>query len=484
MENYTYYSFHTVSCILIEKKDRIRLIPCNENDFNLLFEHTQDKDFEINYSEIFYNFNHAFIHSLVYGDNYIDLFPDYIFHSISPKICAMEIRGPAVDDFFSPSTYFFYKSKKEGTNNIGNVVYNSDIADCWVFHYTEKNERIIDIKISLYYGSILNRGIASDLMLHPILKIEFEETESFSMIYDIYQAIKRFFNFILYRNDCGKFDIELFGRIEDRFSSVGCLTDNQLTNAKYEKQIGRIYYSDYKDFIPSIFQFIFNNPSLYLKHLPQHGTRDWEKDDIELLLTQLFSAFESECHKSEKLYEHTDSSIIKNIKEKLINSIDKVETDATVYTNDEIKFISDAKQRINQLGTQFGQKAKIINAYKVLSASLEELIPDILFRKKEYQSTSKVSDEQINDIAKQLTHLRGAIVHGGEHKSLSPLDCQTIRFFEVLIYAQMLYRAELSLSDIKMILSSSLLHHNDLFNRSWEKLEEKKEQSSRIKLLP
>ena len=66
-------------------------------------------------------------------------------------------------------------------------------------------------------------------------------------------------------------------------------------------------------------------------------------------------------------------------------------------------------------------------------------------------SVPKVSDEQINDIAKQLTHLRGAIVHGGEHQSLSPLDCQTIRFFEVLIYAY------ISNGNGMAVLSSSLL---------------------------
>ena len=472
MENYSYYSFHDVPCVLIEREDRITLIPCQKDDCKHLFNYIHNSDFEIDYSDDIYKCKHAFIHKQLHGFDSIDLYPNYIIHSISQKICSMEITGPAVDDFFSPSTYFFYKSRN-GSKNFGDIVYNNYVADKWIIDYKDSK-----ITITLYYGNVLRRGIASDLMLHPRLKIEFEETEDYNFIFCIYNAIKHFFNFILYKSECGKYDVELFGIIDDKFSSIGRLFDCKLTNATYDKQIGRICYSDYKEYVLLILQFIFDNPSLCLKHLPKYGVRDWERDDIELLYTQLFTAFENECQKQKEKYNSVDDSRIKSIKSVLLNIIDEFSTNIESYSeNDEKQFIENSKQRILQLGTQFGQKAKIVNAYRILSSSIENLLPDILYRHKEYRSVTKLTDKQISDIAKKLTELRGTIVHGGEHSTFSPEDCQLINLFEVIIYAQMLDRAKISLSDIKMIISSSLFHNLDLFDKAMKEIDENIVQS-------
>ena len=472
MEQYSYFTFHNIPCVLIEKEDRIILIPCNEEDHKLLYNYLQDSDYEIDYSGSIYEYKHAFIHKQIIGSESVDLYPDYIIHSISPKICCMEMTGPAIDDFFSPSTYFYYKYRK-GDKNFGDIVYNNEVADKWIIEYKDSK-----ITITLYYGSVLRRGIASDLMLHPRLKIEFEETEDYDFIFCIYNAIKRLLKFILYKSECGKYDIELFGMIDDKFSSIGRLFDCELTNATYDKQIGRICYSDYKEYVQVILQFIFDDPSICLKHLPKYGVRDWERDDIELLYTQLFTAFENECQKQKKKYNSADDSRIKSIKSRLINIIDELSTNnESDYEDDEKQFIENSRQRILQLGTQFGQKAKIVNAYSILSSSIEELLPDILYRHKEYRSVTKLSEKQINDIAKKLTEMRGTIVHGGEHSALSLEDCQLINLFEVIIYAQMLDRAGISPADIKLIISSSLFHHHDLFNKAMETLDSNNQES-------
>lgn len=462
MENYCYYSFHNVPCILIERLDRITLIPCKKDDYKNLFKFFHDTDYKINYSGGIYEYKHAFIHKQLHNFESIDLYPDYIIHSISQKISSMEITGPAVDDFFSPSTYFFYKSRN-GNKNIGDILYNSkdDVADKWIIDYKGSK-----ITITLYYGGLLRRGIASDLILHPRLKIEFEETTDYDYLFSVYNAINRFFEFILYKSECGKYNVELFGMIDDKYSSIGYLFDCKLMNATYDKQIGRICYSDYKEYIPAILQFVFDDPSLCLKHLPKYGVRDWERDDIELLYTQLFTAFENECRKQRDKYDRVDDSSIKNTKTELIDIIEGFSKTKTNYTAKEKKFISDSKQRILQLGTQFGQKARIVNAYSMLSSSIENLLPYILFLHKEYRSSTKLTDKQINDIAKKLTEMRGAIVHGGDHTTISREDCQLINFFEVLIYAQMLDRARIPLPDIKMIISSTLFQHYDLFDRA------------------
>ena len=136
MEQYSYFTFHNIPCVLIEKEDRIILIPCNEEDHKLLYNYLQDSDYEIDYSGSIYEYKHAFIHKQIIGSESVDLYPDYIIHSISPKICSMEITGPAVDDFFSPSTYFFYKSRNEN-KNFGDIVYNNEVADKWIIEYKD-----------------------------------------------------------------------------------------------------------------------------------------------------------------------------------------------------------------------------------------------------------------------------------------------------------------------------------------------------------
>lgn len=470
MENYSYYTFHGVPCVLIEREDKITLIPCNKDDHKLLAKYMQDSKFLIKYAGNHYQYSHAFINTLIFNSESIDLYPDYIIHSISPNFCAMVITGPAVDDFFSPSAYYFNKYS-QGIRDFGNVVYKNEVADEWAINF--KNNRL---KLGLSYGNILSRGIASDLMLHPKLKIEFEETDDPIIIYDIYKAIKRFFHFILYRSNCGNFDIELFGTIDGKYSSIGRLFDSHLSKDIYDKQIGNICYSYYKEYISSLLQFVFNDPLLYLKHLPIYGIRNWEKDDIELLLTQLFTAFENECHKRRTLYENADDSKIQKVKNDLLASINNVMSNQSSYTNEEKQFISDAKQRITQLGTQFGQKTKIVNAYKILSSSIESSIPDILYRHKEFRTATELTEEQINCIAKQLTQLRGSIVHGEEHNKFSLSDCQLIHFFEVLIYAQMLFRANIPLSDIKLIIRSTILLRFDLFDKTMNDIENNKRQ--------
>lgn len=471
MENYSYYSFHDIPCVLIEREDRITLIPCEKDGFDCRFEFMNDSDFGIDYSDDIYEYKHAFIHKQLQGFDSINLYPDYIIHSISRKICCMEITGPSVDDFFSPSAYFFYKSRN-GNKNFGDIVYNNEIADKWIIDY--KNSKIT---ITLYYGSVLRSGMASDLMLHPRLKIEFEETDDYEFIFCIYNAIKRFFNFILYKRECGKYDVELFGILDDKFSSIGRLFDCELTNATYDKQIGRICYSDYKEYVKVILQFIFDDPSICLKHLPKYGVRDWERDDIELIYTQLFTAFENECQKQKEKYNSVDDSRIKSIKSRLLNTIEEFSTNnESIYEDDEKQFIENSKQRIRQLGTQFGQKAKIVNAYRVLSSSIEKLLPDIFNSHKEYISVTKLTEKQIDNIAKKLTGMRGTILHGEEHSALSPEDCQLINLFEVIVYAQMLDRAGISPSDRGLIISSSLFQRYDLFYKTMETLDSNNQQ--------
>lgn len=66
---------------------------------------------------------------------------------------------------------------------------------------------------------------------------------------------------------------------------------------------------------------------------------------------------------------------------------------------------------------------------------------------------------QINKIAGEIAALRGTVVHGDFTGEFSDVQGQMLRFFEVLIYAQMLKRAQIEDDGIELIIGA-IFHCN------------------------
>ena len=245
-------------------------------------------------------------------------------------------------------------------------------------------------------------------------------------------------------------------------SYTGKLIDCSLTSPNY-KGLHEINYNNYSNFVERLLQFCADNPNLSIKHFSTRGVkysgRDYTSEDV----LNIFSAFEDECKAEKEIYEKVDDKLIADKKTELVSIIEKLE-----FSNDEEKdFINQAKDKILKLGTEFGQKNKIVNAYKVLSGALMQSIKNIFYLHK-LKNFEVLDDDDINDFAKFLAKMRGKKTHSGSILEFTDKEAQIIRFFEVLVYSQILKRAKLSDSEIELVVGSVFGVNQLMFEKSLE----------------
>ena len=106
---------------------------------------------------------------------------------------------------------------------------------------------------------------------------------------------------------------------------------------------------------------------------------------------------------------------------------------------------------MGELGNEFGQKRKIINAYEKLKEILKSSIKNIFylpdFRKEEY-----LEENDIEIIANDLTGNRNKIAHGTTELNFSDYDGKELRFLEIIAYIQTLQRVGVDEKDIEIII--------------------------------
>ena len=123
---------------------------------------------------------------------------EYIIdHCHSDYFAGFDIIGDVVDNFFSPARYFYDRRSNEPNLDV-DFIYGNEIAEEWEITFEGKT-----LKISLSYGDILKFGTASDLKLHPKLRVEFERTTDTEFVFRVYLMIKRFFKIICYFSGTG-----------------------------------------------------------------------------------------------------------------------------------------------------------------------------------------------------------------------------------------------------------------------------------------
>lgn len=163
----------------------------------------------------------------------------------------------------------------------------------------------------------------------------------------------------------------------------------------------------------------------------------------------IFSAFESECHANQELYENADTTRIQAIKNALVTSMD--EYSGIDLSTEELDFLKNAKDNILKQGTEFGQRKKIKNAYEVLKMALESSIENIFFLP-EFRCKGSLTSKRLNEVVEFLVGQRGAIAHGRFSGAFSDIDAQKIHFLEIITYAQLLKRIGLSDEDIERVI--------------------------------
>lgn len=440
-------TFHEVECILIEEKGCISLLPKNPDDIKRIRPYFEDKDFLFKYEgTIGYN-SVAFIERMSFEINHsIKLFPKYIVNRChKDSFSAFELMGEAVDDFFSPSRYF-YDRRKKGNKDIVDVIYDNEMAESWEITFEGK-----PVSITLSFGDILRWGIASDLILHPKLTVSFEQTSDVTYLYRLYRTMVRFLQIIRYDTKCGKLRVDLFNIEQGHKSYSGCLCDLAIDQGHFYKSNHEVEYGCYRPYIQKFLQFAAKNTNYTFFHYPSEGLRFRGRDYSAVDYMNIFAAFEAECHANKDLFEKADASKIQAIKDNILSQIEDYPTQG--LASEDLNFLENAKQRIMQLGTQLGQTKKIINAYQVLHNALDGSV-EYIFYFPEFRLKGPLQEKDLKQIASFLAGQRGAVAHGGFSSMFSDSDAQKIHFLEILTYAQMLKRVGLKDSDIERIIGA------------------------------
>ena len=442
MKETGYITLWNVDCVFIVENDCIVIIPKDNADIQKINSHFDDSNFIIQYNPIVGS-STAFIERVEFDINHaIKLFPKYIVeHCHKDLFSGFDIMGEAIDDFFSPSRYF-YDRLKEGVEMNSDLIYHSEVADEWTILFENK-----PITVTLSYGDILRKGTGSDLMLHPRLTVTFEQTTDTQYVYRVYSFIVRFLKMVRYDTKCGKLQIDLFYKYQEKMSYNGYLhdfcTDDRFCIAAHD-----VEYGCYKPYVQRFLQFAADNPEYTFFHYPKDGIRYRGRHYSAVDFLNIFSAFESECHASPEIYENVDTTKIQSIKDCLVSIIDEYPN--TGLSNDETAFISNARANLLKQGTEFGQRKKIKNAYSVLKKALESSIENIFFLPA-FRCKGDLTSKNLNEVVEFLTGQRGAIAHGRFSGVFSDVDAQKIHFLEILTYAQMLKRIGLDDKDIERV---------------------------------
>lgn len=437
--NQGYLKFNEIECIYTLDGMNIFIIPTDKDETSKLYRYADLTNFLLEFSDSIYKRSAIYIKDIHPRlDNSIRCDAFFISKLIdSRKIDGFEITGDDVDEFFSPSRYFF-DLNRESKLSPRELVYNKEIADIFNFNYKEKI-----VTISLSYGEILKHGIASDLKLHAKLYITFPKTDDICLVYEIYLVIIRFLHFVRHQQQHNLLPIQLYGKIEDKKSHLGLLYDKLYISGSFNgrSDIESVYF---KKYINNLLQLFADDKNYPIDHLPKEEELSYEYTAIRFLT--IFGAFERECKLNSTLYQISDDSSIKSLKTAILLKINEIEK----VTNEEKDFANQAKNRISQLWTQKGQKKKIENAYAVLSNTLGSSIENLLWRLKR-KNPKKDTSKIISFAASALTNLRGKIAHGELSTMLTDEDIECIRFLDVLTYAQTLKRAKIPDEDIELI---------------------------------
>lgn len=465
-----YVTFDNVDCVYTIDNAGIRLIPAQKEDIRKLNRHFDDQNFLFYYSDEVDRNCIAHIDRVeMNGGHSLHLFPKYLLRLFNTNpISSMLITGASIDEVFHPAGYYYTKHEA-GKKNETDLTHDIEIADHWEITIDEKT-----VEVSLQYGGILHRGIASDMMLHPQLFATFPPTTDYQFMFKVYTVIIRFMQLLQYNSNCGKCKVYLRGNEPDYNS--GYLFDWAFIEEK-RRFYNEVQYRYFKPYMRNILQFSADNTSISLDYLPNAEYR-WNRTDYTpQILTSLFAAFESEYKANIRAYETEPVEDYSNLKKEIIHKIQECTTSS--MTDSEKEFLSKAGNTILNLGNQAGQTKKVKNVLHVLHNALRSSAEHLLIRGK-IGTKNGFSEEEINRISKELVGLRALVSHEYSLSAFDDLQAEFIHFLEILVHAQMLKRAGINDTGIELIIGI-VFHCNYKYMEELQKTIQKEEKKKAIK---
>ena len=226
-----YLTFNKIESIYTIDGMNMFIIP-TDKDSNI-YQYIDRTNFLLEFSDAIYKKSAVYIKDVQsLFDNSIRCNPIFISKLINNrKIESFEIMGDDVDEFFSPSRYFF-NLHCESKLSPKELIYDKEIADVYDFTLKKKS-----ITVSLIYGEILKDGIASDLKLHAKLFVKIPETNDICLIYEIYLAIIRFLHFVRHQQQHNLLPVELFSKIDDKKSFLDTFMMNYILKKNLMEEV-------------------------------------------------------------------------------------------------------------------------------------------------------------------------------------------------------------------------------------------------------
>ena len=366
-----YIKFQDIDCVYYRKGNSMVLIPTDEKEIFNFSDVIKRKNFMIEFTSTIYKKSYAFVKNVSFtGDRAIrfNIFY-YALLSQNDAINEIQLTGDEIDMIFNPASFFFPEADDFKRNPV-DLIYGKHIDEKYNVKYKDEN-----ISIVLSYGDIFERGIASDLKLHAKLSVLFEDTKSIEKIHDLVTIVMKFIQLVSHQLKINFRPATILGEIDGRRQKIGTY-HNQPYQLRRINAFSVIQYDYFKPYISQLLQFVADNKNINLNFYPKDVNESYSYD-IERFLA-IFSAFENECKENPDLYERTIDNSSMLIKKDLLGEIKKLGNKDQVCDDDR-DFLELATSRISQLGTQYGQRKKIVNAYKqninILEESMDFIFP-------------------------------------------------------------------------------------------------------------
>ena len=375
-------------------------------------------------------------HTRMPFNDVIELHAKYVYSRwVGSTIGGMDFFGEAIDDLF-----FIDNITLPVENKFNHTETGSNIIGTWNVIYRKRQ-----LQIFLLFDNTLSFRGRNTLEFHPIIRVLVPGKEDFEILSGVYESILNFIRLIRYRIPCGNVETKLIDNSENHNRIGFMLTGKE--NLTFKKRYALGCLSFWSPYIQNLLQFVFADEELNLSHFPVDDFHFSPHDFDPVTVSRLFTAFENECHKNKSTYEEVDSTTIEEVKARIIEEIKNEKKDT--QTEEENKFVDDCIDRIYQLGTSIGQKAKILRAFESVYPVLQKYLPYLLNRVCD-------TEEAIKKLAKKLLSsvpsLRATILHDGNNSLISQDQANALVTLELIVYIQMLRRANIEDKDIEVLI--------------------------------
>lgn len=378
---------------------------------------------------------------------YVILFAYIIIDSDdSKKINKMTFCSPEINRIFNVNKAFYLPYEdimefhEKGTITIKTNDFDSTTSEKQSFKVND-TEVYVRFEITRKISTVIGNP---PLSLNSCLCFNFEATDDYSFIIDLWRYAKSFIRYLCFRRNIYFSSIELYSPdSQDKHSKIGTLyvfSDHQEPEQEPNKSGRCIKYEYISGNEGKILPDIAEN-NLYLRHLPKTYEDSKHIDIASFIMTT--AAFEWEFKRN------YPNGIVKN--------------PSTIKAEDTVS------KQIQQLLDKSTGKAKDKYKFLLRLVKSDSLLSEIIQISKDYSEIIDIfgnhlykmnhSELKYNEMAKRISDQRNHFAHGDLDKEFISNSLTDVIFLRYIIYALQLKSYSLSDENIKKSIND-LFHFN------------------------